>query len=261
MVCALMDMRAVTPAGNTEPKHNNRISLKSEVVIKGKDYGWIIQTGISTYPTKENNAYKGYLEFVYKLTKLKKEGDKWVTEGGVGWDYLQPSNISTEKFIVAPPLERDRWFYEKEVVEENGNRKMVPNPRATSDTTYFAPKVWSGIGEVVEDEKERDLLKSIEIRPNDVSGSELWATDGEFSLQSGTAGYYDAHYVYIKDKGWKYKDAGQSIQNILKEWYKPFKNKKIRWTNLNERCNAFSRMRNKPVTGNEKDLLNLCYRK
>lgn len=38
--CAIMEMKPVTPSGeNIETRFKNRIYLKSEVAVKGKDYG------------------------------------------------------------------------------------------------------------------------------------------------------------------------------------------------------------------------------
>lgn len=75
LACAMMEMQPIPQSGN-----GNYIYLRSEVVIKSKNYGLIILTGLSTI--KEGTSHR---EFQHRMLRLKKEGgNSWQVMSGYG---------------------------------------------------------------------------------------------------------------------------------------------------------------------------------
>lgn len=187
-----------------------------------------------------------HVELIYRLLELKKSDEGWVVNRGLGWDHLFAQSFDHHKFIVFPPLNQDEWF--------KGDKS-----RAFQDNSDFGKKVWAGVGEVDENEKSdgKDILGSISIYPNKEDEAEFWGSNGEFNMFG--AGYTYSQIVYIKDKGWQRISTGNDLSSSLKEWYAPFKGKKIRWANLDSKCHEWSSIRNKKITPAEEDLRSLCY--
>lgn len=173
--------------------------------------------------------------------------------GGLSWENYAPSNPAVEKLVIAPPLDKHSWF-------------LADKPREWKDETHFSEKVWAGIGEINSDaqSKEKHLLQSIETynQGSDYTNIEVWGGDGEFYVSNvGDKGYAYVSKFYEKGQGWKSISGGSNISETLKNWYKPFKEKKIKWSSLRDKCSGWSSVRGKSVNKLEQDMRTLCYSK
>lgn len=245
ITCAMMRLQRVTLDSNFQ----NKIYFKSEVAVKGENYAWVMWTGLSTLPEKVNNAYAGALNFLHKLLLLSKEKDEWKIQKGYGWFDFFEQTLSISKFVITTPFEE--WFSPKK-------------PRGYLDSGEEGfPEIreWAGVAEISNSANARTLIDSIAIYKNGAEYAEFWGNGGKFKDTSqGLSGYNTAALEYVDGVGWRGTEQ-RDISSDLNTWYGSFvKDKKVVWSNLADRCNSWSKKRNRKVSASEDGLRLLCYK-
>lgn len=91
----MMDQR-----GNSDSTRNN-IYFKSEVVVREKDHGWVMWSGLSA--TKGNPSL---IHMEYRLLLFKKTGGNWDIDKGFGWIAPKPKNTESHVQITSAVLDQ-----------------------------------------------------------------------------------------------------------------------------------------------------------
>lgn len=228
------------------------IYFKSEVVVKGENYGWVMWTGLSTIPEKEQTTQqnKASVNFLHKIVVLEKEDAKWSVKHGYSWiDSVANQTKSNAQFVITAPLKQSwirpgQWDFKTGVTAKDLERK------------------WAGIAEVRNNSGGEEFITSITVKENEW-GSEFWGSNGTFS--DDNFGYKSADMKYdVSSKTWqnvRYPaqiDLSQYLVNV----YKPLKGKQVVWNDLETWCNNWSSKRNRNVSSTRKqDFESLCYKK
>lgn len=247
VVCAMMDIRPITLDSN----YSNRIYFKSEVVVRGDSYGWVMWTGLSTV-RKTGGSSVGELNFEYRLILLKKEQDAWKEIGGYSWYNFHHDTGKSAKFFIKTPIEE--WWLK-------GSDKSSPDiPR----------KTWTGMAKVDTDHasENKDLLQSIHVYLDNITDSEFFGNDGNFS-GTQSEGFTGVSQVYLSkdnEKGWRAISSGRykDLSSSLKTWYAPLKGKKLKWSDLKDiqsQCYYWSSRRNHTMSNADKLWQDICYSK